>query len=190
MSRFGTCPRQTHLELILYTFGYFKKFLTKSIVINSRSIKRSKKLKKNITDFVKKYVYVSQEKIDPILSIPIGPLLEISGYFDSDHGHDQKTRRSITGFLGYVGSTPVTWFSKRQGAMASSTYKTEFSVMRTGTEKIKSFRYMLRCLGITLDGPSMIYSDNLNVIQNISMPDTSLKKTRCNILPYLPRKRR
>jgi hypothetical protein len=43
-------------------------------------------------------------------------------YFDSDHAHDQKTRRSITGMIAFIESTPVTWASKRQGAIATSTY--------------------------------------------------------------------
>jgi hypothetical protein len=43
-------------------------------------------------------------------------------YFDSDHVHDQKTRRSITGMIAYIGSTPpVTWASKHEGAIATRT---------------------------------------------------------------------
>ena len=74
---------------------------------------RSDQIKDFVTDFVEKYVYASQEKIDSILFISIGPFLEISGYFDSDHGYNKKTRRSIIWFLEYMGSIPVTWFSKR-----------------------------------------------------------------------------
>ena len=79
-----------------------------------------------------------------------GPVLETTFMVDSDHAHDLKTRRSLTGVLGYVGSTLVIWKSKRQGIIASSTYAAEFSALRTATEEAMSLRYMLRCLGCRL----------------------------------------
>jgi len=69
---------------------------------------------------------------------------------DSDHTHDQKTRRSLTGLLAFVGSTQVVWMSKRHGSIASSTYAAEFSALRTATEEAMSLRYMLRCLGCNI----------------------------------------
>ena len=52
---------------------------------------------------------------------------------DSDHAHDQKTRRSLTGLLAFVGSTPVIWLSKRKDSISSSTYAVELSTLRTDT---------------------------------------------------------
>ena len=99
---------------------------------------------------------------------------------DSDHAHDLKTRRSITGLLSFVGSTPVMWLSKRQGAIASSTYAAEFSALRTATEEAKSLRYMLRCLGCNVpnDGscPTDVFGDNLSVILNAQNPAADLSK--------------
>ena len=42
-------------------------------------------------------------------------------FVDSDHAGDQNTRRSRTGFLIYLNSAPITWFSKKQ-----STHRNEF----------------------------------------------------------------
>ena len=70
--------------------------------------------------------------------------------------------------------------SKRQGAIASSTYAAEFSALRTATEEAISLRYMLRCLGcnVPADGscPTKIFGDNLAVIQNASNPSADLSK--------------
>jgi len=76
-------------------------------------------------DFVDQYRDV-QEEIDPSPPKPIGTPLETTIFFDSDHAHDTKTRRSIMGISVVVGLTPVTWFSKRQGAVEASTYSAEF----------------------------------------------------------------
>ena len=78
------------------------------------------------------------------------------------------TRRSITGILGYVGHTPVLWISRRQGAIATSTYSAEFMALRTATEEAISLRYMLRYLGVPIpndsSSPTGIFGDNFSVI--------------------------
>ena len=106
--------------------------------------------------------------------------METAILVDSDHAHDLKTRRSVTGLLAFVGSTPVMWMSKHQGAIASSTYAAEFSALRTATEEAKSLRYMLRCLGCNVpsDGscPTNVFGDNLRVILNAQNPAADLSK--------------
>ena len=66
--------------------------------------------------------------------------------------------------------------SKRQGAIATSTYAAEFMAMRSAVEEAVSLRYMLRCLGIPVTQPTKLFGDNLGVIQNASIPDSELKK--------------
>ena len=105
-----------------------------------------------------------------------GRELQITVLCDSDHAHDCKTRRSITGLLAFVGSTPVYWASKRQGCVNSSTYASEFYALRQGVEEIHHLRYMLRCLGIPVTKASSLFGDNLGVIQNAANPDSDLKK--------------
>lgn len=39
--------------------------------------------------------------------------LILKGYSDSDHAEDKETRKSTTGSIWTICSTPVSWFSKR-----------------------------------------------------------------------------
>ena len=57
------------------------------------------------------------EDIDEGLPELRGRLLSTAVYFDSDYAHDQVTRRSVSGFLCVVGSTPISWTSKIQGTI-------------------------------------------------------------------------
>jgi hypothetical protein len=107
---------------------------------------------------------------------PLGAELATTIFFDSDHAHDKITGRSISGVIVMVGRTPVIWKSKRQGAVATSTYGAEFSAMRLATEEAHTIRYMLRSLGIKVEKPTRVYGDNLGVIQNATMPEGTLKK--------------
>ena len=86
------------------------------------------------------------------------------------------TRRSITGLIMLVGRTPVLYYSKRQGAVETSTYYADFMAMRHAVEEFVSLRYMLRCLGVNVDTASAVYGDNLGVIQNATIKDSLLKK--------------
>ena len=75
-----------------------------------------------------------------------------------------------------VGSTPVTWISKCQAAVATSTYSAEFCTMRLATEEAITIQYMICSLGIPVNEPTKLFGDNLGVIQNASMPEATLQK--------------
>ena len=182
LNRFGACPREFHLELAIRVFGYIKMFPTRQIAIDSRNLilgKQEDKKKLFIPGFLEDYPD-AKEEMDAGFPQPFGETLQTSICVDSDHAHDLKTRRSITGLIAFVGSTPVVWYSKRQGSIASSTYTAEFSALRTATEEAQALRYMLRCLGIPIanDGsnPTLLFGDNFSVIQNARDFEADLKK--------------
>ena len=51
---------------------------------------------KLIPDFKLDYPDAKEEE-DPGFPLAFGPVIETTILVDSDHGHDQKTRRSLTG---------------------------------------------------------------------------------------------
>ena len=48
-----------------------------------------------------------------------------------DHAADTVIRRSILGFLVYLNSVLISWFSMKQDGYESSTYDSEFTVTRS-----------------------------------------------------------
>ena len=50
-----------------------------------------------------------------------------------------------------VGRTPVLYYSKRQGAVETSTYYADFMAMRHDVSEFVALRYMLICLGVNVD---------------------------------------
>ena len=156
--------------------------LRKVIVIDSRPMKfksSTPDYPKLIIDFLKDYSD-AKEELDPGFPVPFGPILESTILVDSDHSHDLLTCRSLIGLLGFVGSSPVTWSSWRQGSIVSITYVAEFSALRTAIEEAQSFRYMPRCLGCNVPSddscPTRIFGDNLSVILNAQNPAMDLSK--------------
>ena len=182
LSRFTAAPREGHLQLAIYMFGYLKKHSNWNLVINSGSLLVPEEFKSSTfqRDFLDDYPNVHEE-LEPTMPIAFGSELETSIFFDVDHAHDQKIHRSISGIVQFVGCTPVLWSSRRQGCIATSTYCAKFVAMRQVVEEAISLCYMLRCLGIPVTNPMNLYGDNFGLIQSASIPDSELKKKHVTI---------
>ena len=167
------------MERAIRVFGYLKRFPNKRIVVDSRDpLITGEDLKEYsaiMESFKEEYPDASEE-IDADLPAPLVDELAVTVFVDSDHAHDKVTRRSITGLIILLGRTPVYYYSKRQGAVETSTYSAEFMAMRHAVEEVMSIRYMLRCLGVKVDSATRVYGDNLGVVQNVTIKDSLLKK--------------
>ena len=119
----------------------------------------------------------AKEDLDCDFPTLYGIALCTSVFFDANYAHDHVTRRSISGIIVFVGSTPVIWQSKRQGCIATRTYCAEFISMRSTVEdEAISIRYMLHCLGVPVTTPTDLYGDNFGIIQSAEVPKGELKK--------------
>jgi hypothetical protein len=65
----------------------------------------------------------------------------------------------------------------------TSTYGSELVASRVATESILEVRYMLRSLGVALDGPALMLGDNMLVVLNTTVPSSVLKKKH-NAIAY------
>ena len=112
---------------------------------------------------------------------PRGQLISTHCFVDLDHAANTVTRCSQTGLLLFVSRAPITWFSKRQNTVETSTFGSEFIAMKTVVEPIEALRYKLRMSGIPIEGPTNVFCDNEAVIKNTSIPDSMLKKKHTRI---------
>ena len=147
LSHFSCCPCEGHIRRLFRVWGYLKKFPNKSIGICAQDLVYEEPLEEFRADFEDQYEYASEE-IDLAFPEPKGKLIATSIFFDSDHVHDTETRRSISGVFIVVGSTPISWMSKHQGAVTTSTYLAEFCAIRLATEEAITIQYMPHSLGI------------------------------------------
>ena len=81
--------------------------------------------------------------------------------------------RSMSGFLIYVNTALVQWFSKKQSTVETSVFGTEFITMK---QALQGLRYKLTMMVIPVSSPSCIYGDNMSVIHNSSKPESVLRK--------------
>ena len=117
-----------------------------------------------------------KEEIPPGAPEPRGNPVVLTTFVDSDHAGNVVARRSHTGFITYINCAPIVYHSKRQNAVESSSFGSEFIAMRTATENNRALRYKLRMFGIPIDGPTVFSGDNDSVVKSGMIPERKLNK--------------
>ena len=101
-----------------------------------------------------------KQELPPNMTQPRWLGFTVKAKVDADHASDTVTRRSRTGFLVYINSALVFWFSKNQNSAESSSFGSEFTATKQCCQYIKGLVYKLRMLGIPCDGPTYIKLNN------------------------------
>ena len=99
----------------------------------------------------------------PLFGILIkkGQKLELSIFVDSDHGGRVDDRKSISGYIVYLGTTPIVWRSRRQkGKPAVSSCKAGYISLSAGINEVVWIIFFFRKLGIEVPCPVPMYCDN------------------------------
>jgi hypothetical protein len=99
---------------------------------------------------------------------PFGNPVTLHAFVDANHAGNVVTRWSHTGILLYL---------QRQKTVGTSTFRSEFVVLRTVRDMVILLRYKLRMLGLSLDGPAQIYCDDkVGVAKKTGLPKLVLLK--------------
>jgi hypothetical protein len=135
------------------------------------------------TDWKPMYGDVKNE-IPPNAPVTRGKAIDLHLFVDSDHAGEHCTRRSRTGFVIYLNMAPIVWFSERQPTVEASVFGAECVAIKNGIETTRCFHYKLRMIGVTIDGPTYVYGDNMLVAHNTERPESVLKN-KSNVICYL-----
>jgi hypothetical protein len=185
MSRFNMLPREGHLKAVKRILSYLKTFPKGRTIIDTSYPDHSVHPVENHSNWMEFYPDASEE-IPKDLPPEKGLRVRMTVYVDADHAHDLVTRRSITGILFMLNNRPIRWISKRQKTVETSTYGSEFVASRISMELILEVRYMLRSLGVALDGSALMLRDDMSVVLNTAVPSSVLKKKKHNAIAYHP----
>ena len=109
-------------------------------------------------------------------SEPKGKPVEVNVAVDADHATDQKTRRSKTGILIFIGSNLYKSVSKMQKTVADSTFSAEIIALGHAADETRNLLYTLRSLGVPVKMPIHIFSDSKSAVDNVTIPGSPLKK--------------
>ena len=176
LSSYLASPRTGHLRQALQIFAYLKKHHNAVMVFDPSDPVIDELLFERKDWASSEFGGVGGEILPPNRPEPCGLGFTMKAKVDANHAGDSMTRRSRTGFIIYLNCAPIDWMSKKQTSIESSSFVSEFIVMKQYCEYIRGLSYKLRMMGIPVNGPSYIYGDNQSVLCNTSIPDSTLKK--------------
>ena len=93
-----------------------------------------------------------------------GPL-QLKAFSDSDWASCRDTRHSITGFSVYLGSSLISWRSKKQPTVSRSSSEAEYRALASSTCELQWLTYLLQDFRVSFIQPATLYCDNKSAIQ-------------------------
>lgn len=94
------------------------------------------------------------------LLLPSSNNLRLKAYCDSDWGGCRITRRSIFGYCIFLGTSVISWKSKKQTNVSRSSAEAEYRAMANTCLELTWLRYLLQDLKVPLSYPATLYCDN------------------------------
>ena len=165
MSSHLALPREGHLKEVFHIFAYLKKHHNAEMVFDPTPVQFDRNLfEKQDWSYSPYGVEGIEEEMPDGMPTPYGPSMTMRVYVDADHAGDLLTRRSRTGFVVFLNSSPIHWSSKKQTSCETSTFGSEFVAMKQATEFIRGLRFKLRMMGIPVDEPAFVFGDNQSVL--------------------------
>ena len=102
-------------------------------------------------------------------------------FVNSNHAGNKVTRWSQTDILIFVNKAPIIALSKRQNTVETSTFGIKLTALKNAVNLVEALQYKLRMFGVPIEGPTNVFCDNESVINNVSKPESVLKKKHHSI---------
>lgn len=125
---------------------------------------------------------------DRKLLYPFGKPLVLNGYCDASHGNDLETRRSFSGYLFQLGGSTISWRTKKQRSVATSTCEAEYMALANATKQYIWLRRGLhQLIGTTI--PMALSTDNVSAIDLANNPKLNDATKHIDIAYHFTRER-
>ena len=99
------------------------------------------------------------------------------GCVDASWGDHKDSRRSTTGYVFFLNGSPISWTSKLQRQVALSSVEAEFVALQHAIQEATFLRKVLKELGCSQSGPTVIFEDN-NGAASLADHPTSHSRTK------------
>ena len=119
-----------------------------------------------------------------------GEPVATTAFADASHAADKVTCGSHSGHIPFVNRAPVEWHSKKQNAVETSAFSSEFTAMKHCIEDIEHLRFKLRMFGVPFDEhkpETRILCDDKAVVKNSSKVESALNEKHSTVAHHFTR---
>lgn len=96
------------------------------------------------------------------LKFEAAPRLNLVAYTDADYASSVDDRRSTTGYCVYLGTSLISWSSKKQDVVSRSSTESEYRALSSTASEVVWLQSLFKELGVALDSdPSIVWCDNM-----------------------------
>ena len=96
--------------------------------------------------------------------------LQLRSFSDSDWAGCLDTRRSVTGFAVFLGSSLISWKAKKRATVSKSSSEAEYRALSSTTCELQWLIYLLNDFHISHVAPALLYCDNQSAIKIAANP--------------------
>ncbi|GAV72833.1 hypothetical protein CFOL_v3_16321, partial [Cephalotus follicularis] len=91
--------------------------------------------------------------------------LALHAFCDADWAGDPTDRHSTTGYCFFLGTSLISWRSKKQTVVSRSSTEAEYRALADATSELLWIRWLLQDMGVSQSTSTPIYCDNQSTIQ-------------------------
>ena len=91
--------------------------------------------------------------------------LELRAYSDADWAGDPTDRRSTTGYCFFLGTSLISWRSKKQTVVSRSSTEAEYRALADTTSELLWLRWLFQDMGVSSAFATLLFCDNHSALQ-------------------------
>ncbi|XP_019184565.1 PREDICTED: uncharacterized protein LOC109179510 [Ipomoea nil] len=119
---------------------------------------------------VKRVLQYIKGTLDYVLQLTVSETSALHAYSDSDWASCPLDRKSIGGYVVFLGSNLISWLSRKQRTVARSSTEAEYKALADVAAEVASIVSLLRELGLHTGVPPTLWCDNLGATYTCANP--------------------
>jgi hypothetical protein len=149
-------PYRQIIGALLYVAMYTKPEISYAVGVLSRYNENKTYASCKLATHLLRYLQGHQECVIEFA----GSSLDLHCFSDADWGGDVLTRRSTTGYIVFAAGGPISWQSKLQPTVATSSLESEYMAMYAGIQELVWLRGVMKELKCELTDPTPFLVDS------------------------------